>query len=61
MNMHNDYVRAMSFSQQCGKLFTVSDDGKLAISDLNQMKLAKEFNLHANKHKLYRNKYVPVY
>ena len=35
MDFHNDYVRAMSYSAPSSKLFSVSDDGRLIISDLN--------------------------
>lgn len=33
---HQDYVRAMAYSRDRRRLFSVSDDGKLIISDLNQ-------------------------
>ena len=34
IDSHNDYVRAMSYSRQSGRLFSVSDDGTLIINDL---------------------------
>jgi len=33
----------MTYSQHCGRLFSVSDDGCLLINDLNQQKIISEF------------------
>jgi len=45
IDTHTDYVRAMSFSENFGRLFSISDDGVFAINDLNEMKVVQEYNI----------------
>lgn len=35
IDCHMDYVRAMRYSKQKNRLFSISDDGKLLVNDLN--------------------------
>lgn len=35
IDCHLDYVRAMKYSKQKNRLFSISDDGKLIVNDLN--------------------------
>jgi len=35
IDCHLDYVRAMKYSKQTNRLFSISDDGKLIVNDLN--------------------------
>ena len=39
IDQHKDYVRAMSFCKQSGRLFSVSDDGVLIVNDLMEQKI----------------------
>jgi WD40 repeat protein len=48
LDNHADYVRAMSVSES-GRLFSISDDGTLQITDLNEGRLVQEFNKTSNK------------
>jgi hypothetical protein len=34
IDSHQDYVRAMKYSKQKNRLFSISDDGKLLVNDL---------------------------
>ena len=34
IDCHQDYVRAMKYSKQKNRLFSISDDGKLLVNDL---------------------------
>ena len=34
IDYHQDYVRAMKYSKQKNRLFSISDDGKLLVNDL---------------------------
>lgn len=61
INVHDDYVRAMSYSKRNGRLFSVSDDGKLIINDLDAQKIVTEYDSHSNKYPIFRGQYIPVY
>lgn len=58
---HQDYVRAMAYSRERRRLFSVSDDGKLIISDLNQQKIVQEYSSHKSRHNFFKGEYDPVY
>lgn len=45
----------MAFSKKCGRLFSVSDDGKLVVNDLNEGKIVGEWEQHSNKYPLFKN------
>ena len=36
IDSHEDYVRAMAFSKDPGRIFSISDDGQLMIHDLSE-------------------------
>ena len=36
IDSHDDYVRAMAYSKEPGRLFSISDDGQLMIHDLSE-------------------------
>ena len=36
INAHQDYVRAMTFAETCGRLFSISDDGTFMVNDISQ-------------------------
>lgn len=50
----------MSVSES-GRLFSISDDGTLQITDLNEGRLVQEFNKTSNKIPNFKGQYVPVY
>lgn len=56
-----DYVRAMAFSKDPGRLFSISDDGQLMIHDLHEQALVAEFNTLKNKHPIFDSSYTPIY
>lgn len=58
---HNDYVRAMSYSSEASRLFSVSDDGALIIQDLNQGAVVREYAAHINKLPKFCTQYSPLY
>ena len=59
---HNDYVRSMSLSYGSNRLFSISDDGTLAINDIIQGKIVQEYLSNSTKYPvLQSSKYIPVY
>ena len=43
LNGHQDYVRAIDYSSQTGRLFSASDDGMLYMWDLNAEKIMQKY------------------
>jgi len=59
---HQDYVRAMSYSSQSSRVFSISEDGHLAALDLRHEAILSEFDLTRKKNGLFVNSnYVPVH
>lgn len=43
INSHQDYVRAMAYSRESERLFSISDDGFLVVNDLHEQKVSQEY------------------
>lgn len=39
IDQHQDYVRAMAYSQSKSRLFSISDDGQFLVNDLNEERI----------------------
>ena len=61
IDSHQDYVRAMAYSKEPGRLFSISDDGQLMIHDLSEQGMVAEYNTLRGKYPQFGNQYVPVY
>lgn len=58
---HSDYVRAMAYSQEAGRLFSIADDGQLMIHDLSEQGIVAEYNTLRGKYPQFGSQYVPVF
>lgn len=61
IDSHSDYVRAMAYSKEPGRLFSISDDGQLMIHDLSEQGMVAEYNTLRGKYPLFGSQYVPVF
>lgn len=57
---HADYVRAMAFSRDPGRIFSISDDGQLMIHDLAEQALVAEYSTQKAKQPMFGSSYVPI-
>lgn len=61
IDSHTDYVRAMAYSKDAGRLFSISDDGQLMIHDLSEQSLIQEYQTLKGKYPMFGSNYVPIY
>jgi WD40 repeat protein len=61
IDSHQDYVRAMAYAKEPGRLFSVSDDGQLMIHDLAEQGMVAEYNTLRGKYPQFGSQYVPVF
>lgn len=62
INSHQDYVRAMAYSRESARLFSISDDGMLVVNDLHEGKMAHEYRTLRGSHQgMFGSSYIPVF